>query len=232
MLAPELLNDGSVHIWMADLNRLQARQHELESHLDHAERKRAGQFHFATDRTRFIIGRGHLREILSSCLGVPPSRLIIAYNSNGKPFLPDYPQWHFNVSHSQHRALFAVSYGREVGIDIELLRPEISLPLLAPSALCDAERQQLNRAENTVATFLQLWTLKEAFLKAKGLGLSFPLTQIDVSYPNGQISLQDSKTRQWSTTEEWRAIPLNTCPDCLAAIAALGQNWRIIRHES
>jgi 4'-phosphopantetheinyl transferase len=113
------------------------------------ERSRAARFRFERDRRRFIVARGALRGLLGRLLGTAPSELQFVYNSFGKPALsPESGGLKFNLSHSADLALVAIATDREVGVDVEHLRP-------------DEPR-----------TFFEEWTKQEAYVKARGEGLS------------------------------------------------------------
>ena len=153
--------------------------------LSDAERQRASRFVFDRDRRRFIVSRGRLRQLLAARLGVAPESVELTYGAYGKPALANSPHLdlRFNVSHCDDLAVYAFSHGIEVGIDVETIR-----------FLPDADRiaaRFFSRGENetygTLAPrdkplgFFNCWTRKEAFIKALGDGLGFPLDCFDVS---------------------------------------------------
>jgi 4'-phosphopantetheinyl transferase len=120
------------------------------------ERSRSARFRFERDRRRYIVARGVLRELLGRALGTEASRLRFVYNAFGKPAL-SRSSLKFNVSHSADLALVAITTGREIGVDIEYLRPERDY---AEIARCDPR------------TFFEAWTKREAYIKARGEGLA------------------------------------------------------------
>ena len=154
----------------------------LESCLSDAERERAARFRFERDRRRFIVARARLREELAARLGVRPEAVRFAYGDNGKPRLADHAL-QFSVSHCDDVALFAFSKTAEVGVDIEAIRPvreadAIAIQFFSPlehagyAALAPRDR---------LLGFFRVWTRKEAYVKALGVGFSMALERFDLS---------------------------------------------------
>jgi len=144
---------------------------------------RADRFKFERDRRRFVVGRGALRRILASYLERDPKSIHFAYGPHGKPMLADAATsggLEFNASGSDELAVCAVTAGRCVGVDIEFCRP-IADRDLPDQCLTTAERTVLQAMdpERRLAAFYRLWTLKEAFLKATGDGLSGPMSSVE-----------------------------------------------------
>src|SRR6185503_16840317 len=177
---------SEVHVWRAQLDLGDGPRAKLEQTLSADERARAGRFHFEKDRHHYIAGRGSLRAILGRYLDLEPDQVRFSYNAFGKPGLdPGAHQssLHFNLAHSHGLALFAFNRNRQVGIDVEWIRPdfathEIALRFFSPpevSALCSLPSSLQPTA------FFNCWTRKEAFIKARGLGLSLPLDRFVVT---------------------------------------------------
>jgi 4'-phosphopantetheinyl transferase len=145
------------------------------------EHDRAARFRFDVHRNRYIVCRGKLREMLGSHLGVIPTGLAFSYGSHGKPFLAQ-GEIQFNVSHSHNMGMIAVS-AVEVGCDIERIDPKFAdeqIPerFFSPSEV--AALRALPVGEQRDA-FFRIWTRKEAFIKACGLGVSMGLDTFDVT---------------------------------------------------
>lgn len=169
-------------IWLAHLDSLSAAQlADLAALLDPVELARAARFHFESDRKRYVACRGLLRHLLSDVLNAPSSKIVIEYGAHGKPVLDDRSgtrRPHFNVSHSDDRALFVLAWQREVGIDLEsaarLPNDEKKLLALAERILSQREFlvwQSLPDSATRHAGFLRAWTRKEALAKATGKGV-------------------------------------------------------------
>lgn len=206
---------GPADVWYAYPDCVsEAQLTELRRTLSHEEGQRARSFHFERDRTSFIVTRALLRLTLSRYVERAPAAWVFASNAHGKPALDpgtESPGLHFNVSHSPGLCACIVA-GDEVGIDVEnLTRP-------APLGAVDRyftrwEREDLwSRPEpERSARFFQYWTLKEAYLKARGLGFALPLGQIGVAIEGEQAELRlaagcaDDASRWLLKT--WRATP-------------------------
>lgn len=136
--------------------------------------------------------RGILRKILGGYLKIDPARVRISFKEKGKPFLNETregPVLRFNLSHSQDLALYAFADGREIGIDVEAIRPVPHFDRIAQRYFLPAEYEALRAAppDQKLETFFSYWTRKEALLKAKGGGLS-PLRQSPPSEEEGRWS--------------------------------------------
>lgn len=153
----------------------------LRALLPPAEQARADRFRFATDRTAYVAAHGLLRAELGRWLGKAPGRVEIVYDALGKPGLagPRAPALHFSISHSRRYVACAFSQVR-VGVDIEETDREIDLAVA--KVLAGPERRHLDRLapEDRTVAFLEIWTMKEAALKAYGTGLSMPLDSFSV----------------------------------------------------
>ncbi len=137
------------------------------------EKERAGRFHFEIDRHRFVACRAALRAILGRELGISPSDVAFSYGAHGKPALAHDTDLRFNVAHSGGLALIALSDEGEIGVDLEQIRPELATDEVARAVFTDAEQAALVGPDR-VERFFQLWTRKEAYLKAIGQGFASP----------------------------------------------------------
>jgi 4'-phosphopantetheinyl transferase len=172
-----------VHVWCAALDTRAPER--LEQTLSPAERDRANRFRFPRDRRRFVAAHGLLRELLAAYVRTPPSALRFVESAHGKPALgveqASGGSLRFNMSHSGELALYAVADDRDVGVDVEQLRPLTDLPALAERYFTPLECRQVfgARPAERAARFFACWTRKEALLKAWGQGVSLPLEQVD-----------------------------------------------------
>ena len=176
------LTRGTVHLWRVALDQPQSRVDTLRTLLSDDELARADAFRFPRHRRRFIVARAALRRTAGAYLEAAPARLRFDYNPHGKPFLADVPL-QFNVSHAGELALLAFAWERAVGVDIEMIRPLRDVEALARANFAAEEVDALlalPRAERQRA-FFNAWTRKEAFVKAVGDGLTYPLDRFAVS---------------------------------------------------
>jgi 4'-phosphopantetheinyl transferase len=185
MMEWEQIGDG-IHVWHAALERDADSLNRLEVTLSLDEKARADRFHFANDRKRFVAARGLVRTLLGKYLQRPPASLEFSYGKHGKPFLSGEnisSGLCFNVSHSAGVAAYAIARGRNLGVDVELVRAEFGGENIARRYFSSHEVSDLLTlpAEGRAKGFFHCWTRKEAYLKATGMGLQIPLDSFAVS---------------------------------------------------
>lgn len=229
--SPELCA-SVVHAWRASLNVPPAVVEALARTLGNDERARASRYPREGDRRRFTVARGLLRTIVASYLGLAPSALQFAHGSHGKPVLVG-PDLTFNLSHSGEVALFAIARGRRVGIDVEHVRADVAVESLARRFFSGHEVAMLESLERRrrPAAFYRAWTSKEAYLKARGVGLSLPLDAFDVSLLPGTAPELLTSREDPTEISRWTLMDLPVGPDYAAALAVEGrhaivQRWR------
>jgi 4'-phosphopantetheinyl transferase len=175
--------EREVHIFRVDRRAQPARwRADAMAILSEEERARTARFFREDDAMLFALCRATLRILLGRNVGAAPEALAFESGPFGKPFLSSAQgtQLRFNVSHSGGVALIAVALGREVGVDVEAVRPIDDLDGLVRSTFSARERAAIFAAPDRAAAFFATWARKEAVVKALGLGLSFPLDAFDV----------------------------------------------------
>lgn len=223
-----VLNREEVHVWSAHLNVLPTTVRSLADTLSPAERARAGRFRFEKDRNRYIVARGILRAILGRYLRVAPAEIRFAYNYYGKPALAaegDAKPLRFNLSHSHQLALYAFTLEREIGIDVEYIRPDIANEEIAERFFSPNEVVQLRSLSPEMRTeaFFNCWTRKEAYIKARGEGLSYPLAQFDVSLIQGERAALLTTRPDAQEAFRWSVKELKSEPRYVASLVVEGQ---------
>jgi 4'-phosphopantetheinyl transferase len=178
--------EDEVHVWHAALDCEEKVLGRLESRLSQEENARADRFHFVNDRNRFVVARGLLRELLGKYLHQAPTGLEFSYGEHGKPSLSGGNASSglcFNLSHSAGLVVYAIARERDLGIDVEHVRPESAGEDIAKRYFSPREVSDLRRLppEERVEGFFHCWTRKEAYLKATGMGLQIPLDSFAVS---------------------------------------------------
>ena len=212
-----------IHVWLASLELGSQQLAELERTLSADEMARASRFYFERDRRKYIGRRGILRAILATYLETEPSAIRFLYNEFGKPRLEGSSEARglsFNLSHSGLLNLVAIGIDREVGVDIELINNSVSSDEVARRFFSPNEVATLEALPQSLrlAGFFKCWARKEAFIKARGMGLSIPLDSFDV-FPNfGEDSAYLSN---------WKIEDLDIDPGCAAAVAADGREWKV-----
>lgn len=179
-----------VDIVAARLNLPPADVTDLKSCLSEPERRRSERFASERDSGRFIVARARLRQLLGSRLGISASAVGFSWGPYGKPRLSQPfidANLRFNLSHSRDIAIYGFSVGREIGVDVEALRPLPDAGDIAARFFSPSEYQTFSRlAEiDRTAGFFNCWTRKEAVVKALGAGLHYSLQGFDVSLAPG-----------------------------------------------
>lgn len=176
---------GEVHLWALSLDMTDAELAALGCALSEQEKARASRFPDGLNRRRYIAGRGQLRQILAGYLGTTSDRLGFIYNAFGKPEL-EGSSVDFNLSHAGGSALCAVAVGVAIGVDVERVRSVPDLQALARHVMSPLEWMLFNELPpaQRLQAFYRCWTRKEAYLKARGIGISSQLQKVAVSMSN------------------------------------------------
>jgi 4'-phosphopantetheinyl transferase len=220
--SPALAADA-VHVWTIALADTPPGEAGTEG-LSADEVSRASRLHVAEHRHRFVIAHTALRSILAGYLREPPASLVFRQRPGGKPELD--PRRHgttlrFNLSHSHDRALVAVACHRDIGIDVERIRPVSDLPGIAARFFSAGERAALERvpADRRLQAFFRCWTLKEACVKASGEGISGRFDHINVAIaldePASPVCIVDAR----DVSRVWEMFSLAPDPGYVAAVA-------------
>ena len=204
------LLDGlqEVHVWTVSLDLGLADREACLSTLTPSERERAARFKFERDKNRFIAGRARLRGILGNCLGIEPLEVRLDYGRFGKPRLAGRDAasgFHFNMSHSESLALIAVGRGAVVGVDLERIRGGCDADEIVARFFSPREKEVYEALSERLKpeAFFNLWTRKEAWLKATGLGISRLLDQVEVSFVPGELPEVRTLPEGWGEAGSW-----------------------------
>ena len=228
---PLALPPKEVHLWRVDLEALTGNELRWNEVLSPDELKRSARFHFPRDRQHFVASRALLRTILASYLDKHPARLNFLYSKKEKPSLDpaDVSDVTFNVSHSAGIALMAFARGREVGVDIEQVRPDVDLEAIARRFFSPNEQNELAAlpADEKTEAFFRCWTRKEAYIKATGAGLSHPLRQFDVALAPAESSALLATRPDASEAGRWLLRDVPGGVGYIAALCARGKDWEL-----
>jgi 4'-phosphopantetheinyl transferase len=218
-----MLSEQIVEVWMERLDPPEVQ--ELELILTAAELALADRCRLPLVRQRKIVARARLRQILSSYLDRAPRSIEISLGGHGKPQVQGLE---FNVSHSENLAVYAVSQ-QPVGIDVEYLR-SIEMAGLVQRFFAPAELiswQQLPPEQQQLA-FFRAWTMKEAYLKAIGMGLHISLAavvvEMDLMKPGCLLTTPDAGN--------WQVAPLALTAGYVGVVVMAGNNNRLVHRVS
>lgn len=226
------LLENDVHVWNAMLDVAEEKLPFFLQILDVEEQTRANQFYFELDRTRFIVSHGLLRIILGSYMNIEPDKLRFSYNSQGKPFLAESFQGEklqFNMSHSHEFALFAVTFNRQIGVDLEHIYRFAETDSLAHRILSKREKTAWCKypPNERLDVLFRYWTCKEAYVKATGEGIAQPLEKIHISLTRGSEARLVSINRSVREASRWSLQELHPLPGCAAALVVEGCDYRL-----
>jgi len=229
--APELPGDA-VHVWRTGTEVSPSRLALLAGLLAPDEHARARRFLYEEDRRRYIVARGVLRSILARYLEVEPGAIEFRYGAHGKPSLAESPgvrDVRFNLSHSYRWALHAFAVGREVGVDVERIRPETDIMGIARHSFSPVEVEALTSLPEGQRreAFFNCWSRKEAFIKAHGEGIALGLSRFDVTVRPGEpaalLRFEDGPAE----AARWSMRALDAGEGYKAALAVEGEGWHL-----
>jgi 4'-phosphopantetheinyl transferase len=230
-------------VWRALLDLPQPRIQALEQILADDERTRAASFRFTKDRMHFIAARGLLRTILGRYLSIGPRMLSFSYNAYGKPSLAESgrrattrvaptvsgrmkeEELSFNVTHAHGMALFAITRNHAVGVDIEYIQRQMEWESVAEHFFSPYEVRMLKAVPRDMRhiAFFNCWTRKEAYIKARGMGLSLELDSFDVSLTPGEPAALLDIREEGQDVSAWSLHELHPGGNYIAALVVEGQ---------
>lgn len=178
--------------------------------LDDDERARAARFHFERDRFSYALAHALVRSELARLTGAEPQALRFESGERGRPELvwpATEPRLRFNLSHTHGLVACAFALEHDLGVDVEHVDRRVEIDRLAPTVFSRRELDALWRCadEQQRTRFFQLWTLKEAYIKARGMGLALPLREITFLLDDGRARpelalssvIHDDAARWW-----------------------------------
>lgn len=220
----EKLLTEHAHVWHIDLRVSDSMLAQYRNLLSQRELVRADRFKYDRHRRRYTVGRAVLRIVLSHYLDENPKDISISYEDKGKPYLAK-SNLQFNLSNSADAAVIGIMLNSQMGIDIEAVRHNVEFSELADRFFSNEEAAALRQSsDDTLAdNFFRIWTRKEAFIKALGDGLTFPLKNFRVSFLEHEpAELLETK---WDIAERklWTLQKLTVQDGFHGAIAVKGQ---------
>jgi 4'-phosphopantetheinyl transferase len=209
---------NEAHIWLAYLPSSRPVLEQAIAILSVDEQERMGRFRFETHRQRSTLTRGILRWILGHYAQTAPGQIEFIYGRHGKPALASGSLC-FNTSHSGDYAAFAITQSGDIGVDIEQVRGDMTRrEEIARRHFASSEYEELLAVPESERTraFFELWTRKEAFIKARGDGLFSGLQSFAVSLRESRVVSVDGDIK---AAGDWRIILFPEVPDyCGAAV--------------
>jgi 4'-phosphopantetheinyl transferase len=221
------LAEDQVHVWCAPLDR--PNEGQLFDILAVDERARATRYRFERDRRRFVVGRGLLRVLLGRYLEIAPERIDIRYKSAGRPYVAAPEPIQFSLSRAPELVLYAFAKNRPIGIDVEQIRDQPDALSIAERFFSRHESAALRAlpADRQAVGFIDCWTRKEAYLKARGEGLATPLNRFEVSLEPGAPARLQWVAGDPEEPQRWSLRALEAITGHVAAICVRGHDWRL-----
>jgi 4'-phosphopantetheinyl transferase len=232
-----VLRYNDVHVWRVPLDQHSERTTLSFEVLSTDEREKAARFRFDKGKNQFVQARAAQRFILSEYLNVRPQDLEFSCGPQGKPALANghaNSSLRFNLSRRDGLALIAVTRGREIGVDVELVRAGLPVFEIAESNFSSPELATLRNLPESMqaAGFYNCWTRKEAYVKARGEGLSFPLKQFDVSLTPGAppklLSVRGDTVSVRDEVDRWTLQEIPVAENYIAALVVEGTNLKVV----
>lgn len=222
------LKNSEIHIWLINIDDFTQHLQFFSNFLSPEELLRASKYRGDNLQNNFIINRGLLRAILAKYLPTNPHEIEFNYQSKGKPFIinSNPNQIKFNLSHKNKYTIYSIC-NNDLGIDIEAIRSNINVEDIAKRFFTAHEYNKLCRfsAAKQLEYFFQLWTAKEAYLKAIGEGLSGGLNSINLSKKDNdktwRIEINNLSPEE---NKMWQIITFNVVPNYLASLAIKMEN--------
>lgn len=217
ILTPNPIRSNEVHLWVVDLDPTAPDAARRLATVAAAEHARGVRYRRPEDRDRYLAAHGALRLILGEYVAGDPIGFPLSADERGKPFLGDRRtqfDLQFNLSHSGGLALIVVAAARQVGVDVEHIRPMPDLEGVAARVCTPAERAELSALAGAQreSAFFAMWTRKEALAKASGEGI-----QAIVRESSGEPD------------DRWSFVDVTDLPGYAACVAAEGQGWQLVR---
>lgn len=222
--------EGEVRLWPFELDVDDATRAQCARLLSPEESTRAARFAFPSLRDRYVVAHGVLRHLLARYLGDEASGLRFDALGGGKPVLagPRGRGLSFNLSHSEHRAVLAVSDGREIGVDLERVRLDMDILALARSTFAAGEFEVLRHlpAHRQAPAFFRYWVAKEAVLKGEGEGLGLPVDSFEIVF-EGEGLARVTPREGSRVRADWTIRERSLGPEWPVAVAARGRDWHV-----
>lgn len=198
------LKPGCIEIEYGKLYGINVLNRNYCDMLSDSERSTAMQRRTAEMQNRYVEIHAKKRLALSELLKCKPEALVFAAGANGKPYLPDYPDWTFNLSHSGDYFALAVAPQCRLGIDLEAARSRLNLAGIVMKCFAAEEIAYWEALpeEERISAFYRFWTRKEAFVKAIGRGIALGLNRcvIDPNEPDRMLRVPE----EFAPASDWR----------------------------
>ena len=222
------IEKSEIHLWQLEQTdfELSALQGECLAWLTETELKKFQRYQFDRHRKQLLLGRVLMRVALSSYdRSVAPASWNFIHNDYGKPEISkeqNSTSLYFNLSHSVEKVVLAVSRLKDIGIDVECTRKSRRIAAISQRYFSDKEAEELLilSEDQKQSRFYDLWTLKEAYIKACGMGLTIPLQYFSYGFLGDNRLTVEFDARLYDVERMWQLWQLSAGLDFKLAIAA------------
>jgi 4'-phosphopantetheinyl transferase len=222
------LEPGEIHLWLSFYDRTADSGSDIGCRelLNTEERAQEARFYFSNDRRQYLYSRALLRSTLSRYAAVKPSDWVFAPNSYGRPEIvnPDAVRLNlsFNLSHTRGLIVLAVTRQRLLGVDVENITCRRASIDLAGRYFATDEAASLKAVPRQMQAyrFFEYWTFKEAYIKARGMGLSLPLDKFSFHYPDANTVALVIHPELRDDAARWQFWQFQPTADHLIAVCA------------
>jgi 4'-phosphopantetheinyl transferase len=227
------LGRDELHLWFVELDDPSLDVERLAGGLTTAERAAAGRCRYPRDRRRRLVMRSALRTVLGRYLGLPGEEVGFGRGAYGKPFLAHETELAFNNTDCDGLGAVCVSLGREVGVDLEAPRAGLDYLRLARHFFDPRETARLAALQGNARerAFLECWTRKEAYTKARGEGLSLPLDSFEVVFGPGSEPRLARVADRPGDVDRYAVVAAPAPAPCVASVLverrAPGERWTL-----
>ncbi len=222
------IEESEIHLWQLQQGdfELSSLQSECLAWLTESELKRFQRFQFDRHRKQLLLGRILMRVALSSYdRSIAPASWNFTHNDYGKPAISEEQNsesLYFNLSHSAEKVVLAVSRFKDIGVDVECARKPRRMAAIAQRYFSDKEAGQLLilPEDQQQSRFYDLWTLKEAYIKACGMGLAIPLQHFSYGFAGDDGLTVEFDARRNDMEGAWQFWQISAGSDFKLAVAA------------
>lgn len=228
-----LIDDYHVHVWHVNLKNQNGLPEDINDYLSPDELGRAAKFKFPNDREHYLLRHYLLRLILCKYCDCQPQEIRFRYNYYNKPFIniPEFTAIKFNMSSSGDLMMIGLCKRDDIGIDIEKIHDTGNLEHIALDNFSQQELEYFNSRLDKTTAFFNIWTRKEAFIKAAGKGIYYPLKSFCVNIdPSGSYE-NITILKHPVESKLWRTIAVKASESHIAALAIKSDRFNVFHFQ-
>lgn len=226
-------NPKMVEVYHVKYHELEDYTYDLRAFLPEESRAQSKKFAGPKLQNAYQLRHGTLFRFLERYTGIPTEKLKLVRGERGKPELAASTNFHFNISHSKERIVYAFSYSGPIGVDVEAIDPNIELDKLMKRFFHPREAEGILELPNSlqVQAFFKCWSQKEAIIKAIGQGLSIPLDDFQVEVDPRKSDKLIFIKEKWTSRTNWYLHDLQSFDAYQTALATPHVDSEVIQYE-